>query len=96
MEDEPKSKRLTEAEFDDLYGSVNESPLHLTAENLAAFNPLHIWTQMEDENGQDWLLNGAVAGNVLGHWISLKPFSADLDDGDIQVSWGGDLENPEP
>jgi hypothetical protein len=86
---------LTEAEFDHLYGSVNQSPLNLTAENLAAFHPCHVWTQVEDADGQGWLMNGAVADG-LGHWISAQPWADALADGAIKVSWGGDLENPNP
>jgi hypothetical protein len=64
MTDDPQ--RLTEEEFDELYGTANASPLNLTQDNLDGFNPLHIWTQREDENGQDWLVNGVVAGISWG------------------------------
>jgi hypothetical protein len=93
MTDQPK--RMTEAEFDQLYDTANTGPLDLTLENLTSFIANHVWTQIEDENGQDWLCNGVVPGGC-GFWISLRPWPDDLDDGDLAASWGGDAENPEP
>ncbi len=102
--------KMTEDEFDDLFDTINSGPLDLTPDQLAAINVLHIWTQAEDGDGQDWLLNGAFASNTgvaaktglplvynrVGYWISAKPWSDEHDVGEIHVSWGGDLENPDP
>lgn len=101
--------KLTEDEFDERFGgTANESPLHLSEEQLADFHVGHVWTQAEDPNGQDWLLNGIIADspvwsagwNVMGYWISLKRWTVDAssstrgdpEEGSIQAKWGDDLE----
>lgn len=97
---------MTEDEWDSAYGgAINELPLHLDADHLAAIMEGHVWTQCEDGGGQGWLINGAflgkasalwpVAVNVVGYWLSLKPWGTKHTPGHIHASWGGDLENPE-
>ena len=100
--------KLTEDEWDEKYGgTLNESPLHLDADQLAAITEGYVWTQAEDGEGQDWLMNGAFFGNtaakgplafnVLAYWLSMKPWDTEkYYAGDIHASWGGDLENPDP
>ena len=76
MNDEPK--RLTEQEFDELYGSANESPLHFTLKTCPPSTRCTF--------GRRWRMRPAriavernVTGNVVGHWISLKPWDDELD-----------------
>ena len=95
--------KLTEDQWDEKYGgAINESPLHLDADQLAAITEGYVWTQCEDGDDQDYLVNGAyssntadagegrLAFNVVGHWLSVKPWSSETHDaGDIHVTWGG-------
>jgi hypothetical protein len=45
-------------------GVINDSPLSLSGETFALIQPGHIWTQCEDGEGHDWLLNGPFLGTV--------------------------------
>lgn len=57
--------KMTEDEWDATYGgAINESPLHLDRDQLAAITEAHIWTQCEDGGGQDFLINGAFSSNT--------------------------------
>ena len=91
-----KPHRLTEAEFDAQYDTINTSPLHLSGETLDAIEPCYLWTQQEDDNGQDWLLNGVHGRRNRVYWIGRNPWPSDAAPGSIMASWGGDIENPDP
>lgn len=102
--------KMSEDAFDAEYDTINSGPLDLTPEQLAAINERHVWTHAEDGDGQDWLVNGSFASNTavaaqtglplifnrIGYWLSAKPWSDEHEPGDVHVSWGGDLENPDP
>ena len=92
---------MTEDQWHEKYGgAINESPLHLSEENLVAIREHYIWTQCESDEGRDWLINGCFSGNtgsqfplafnVIGHWIAAKPWSGADDAGSIHAWWGGD------
>lgn len=95
--------QMTEDEWDLLYGgTINQSPLHLPPDQRAEIIEGFIWSQCEDEEGRDWLINGSITSNtaeaamgeplgfnVLGYWLSAKPWDTEKHDaGDIHASWG--------
>ena len=57
--------QMTEDEWDLLYGgTINQSPLHLPPDQRAEIIEGFIWSQCEDEEGRDWLINGSITSNT--------------------------------
>jgi hypothetical protein len=107
MTDEEKRKKLDtlastilmeepnmeENEWDERYGSINNTPLDLDEHTLGALDPHYLWTQSEDGEGHDLLTNGAAhRWNFVGYWISQKPW---IDGDRTVVRWGGSWEYDE-
>jgi hypothetical protein len=98
---------LTEEQFDAQYDTINTGPLDLEPDALDKLEQRFVWTQAEDGDGGDYLVNGIFASNTavaakhnlplifnrVGYWISAKPWSEDEHEpGDINVKWGTDRD----